>query len=108
VSRIPARLFVAAVIRAAEAKGGFATLLARGDERGGMLLIQCSDRGVPGPLLERQFDGQWHAVGPSAKDGAAAQQDYVQRRRRVDPDLWLIELDIPDAPQFVAALDPAP
>jgi hypothetical protein len=69
------------------------------------LLIECRDRGADGPLLERQFDGSWQAVGPS--DDSAERAEYLARRRRIDPDLWLIELDIAQAPQFVANLDPS-
>ena len=60
----------------------------------------------PGPLLERRFsvDGHyiWEAVGPTdAKDGES-RANYQDRRRKADPDLWLVELDIADAPRLVA------
>ena len=63
-------------------------------------------RGEPGPLLERRFsaDGHyiWEAVGPTdAKDGES-RANYQDRRRKADPDLWFIELDIADAPRLVA------
>jgi hypothetical protein len=106
-SRLPSRLLVDLLLRSVNAAGGFATILARGDDGGGMLLIQCCDRGAYGPLLERQFDGAWRAVGPdpdSDENGNGARDAYIARRRLVDPDLWLVELDIPDAPQFVAEL----
>lgn len=82
-------------------------ILARGDAHGGMVLVQCRNRDRVGPLLERQFDGGWAPVGPDPDSDPVAAQDYVDRRRRVDPDLWVIELDIPDAPQFVAGLTAA-
>lgn len=106
-SLLPSRLLVDLLRRSVDSAGGFATILARGDDGGGMLLIQCCDRGAYGPLLERQFDGVWRAVGPdpaSDKDGNDARAAYIARRRSVDPDLWLVELDIPDAPLFVAKL----
>lgn len=105
--RLPSRLLVDLLLRSVNAAGGFATILARGDDGGGMLLVQCCDRGQYGPLLERQFDGAWRAVGPeqdSDESGNDARAAYLARRRSVDPDLWLVELDIPDAPQFVAEL----
>lgn len=103
MTRLPAKLFVDLLLRAAQAAGGFALLLARGDAHGGIILIQCRDRDGDGPLLERQIDGRWQAVGPAADAGERA--EYLARRRRIDPDLWLIELDIAQAPQFVANLD---
>lgn len=92
------------LLRSAVAAGGYATVVARGDDHGGALLIQCRDRGAEGALLERQFDGLWQPVGPEAAAGPSERDAYVARRRKADPDLWLIELDIPDAPQFVAGL----
>jgi hypothetical protein len=106
MTRLPSRMLVDLLFRSASAAGGFATLLARGDDHGGTILIQCRDRDSDGPLLERQFDGEWHTVGPDAAPGTADRADYVARRRRIDPDLWLIELDIAKAPQFVANLNP--
>lgn len=105
-ARLPTRLIVDTMVRAAQAAGGFAMILARGDAHGGMILVQCRDRDTPGPLLERQFDGDWVPVGPAADSAPDAMQDYLDRRRRIDPDLWVIELDIPEAPQFIARLTP--
>ncbi len=104
MTRLPTRLLVDLLLRSAAAAGGFATVLARGDDHGGALLIQCRERGADGALLERQFDGLWQPVGPESASGPAERDAYIARRRRADPDLWLIELDIPDAPQFVAEL----
>ena len=104
MTRLPARLLVDLVMRSAMAAGGFAAVLARGDDHGGAVLIQCRDRDRPGPLVERQFDGIWQAVGPDPDADQASRDAYLERRRRADPDLWLIELDIPQAPQFIAEL----
>lgn len=79
-------------------------VLARGDDHGGALVIQCRDRDSEGPLLEREFDGHWRAVGPADDRPGTSREDYLARRRRVDTDLWIIELDIPNAPQFIAQL----
>lgn len=103
-TRLPSRLLVDLLLRSASVAGGFAMLLSRGDDHGGILLVQCRNRDQAGPLLERQFDGVWREVGPGAAAPLDEQAAYVARRRAVDPDLWLIELDIPEAPQFVADL----
>ena len=80
-------------------------VLAKGDDTSGIILVQCRDRGEHGPLLERRFsaDGHyiWEAVGPPDPDGES-RANYQERRRKADPDMWLIELDIADAPQLVA------
>lgn len=104
--RLKSRFLVDLLIRRTESAGGFATILAKGDENSGVILIQCSDRGRAGPLLERRFSVQgqhiWEAVGPDSSIDDETRDNYHDRRRRADPDLWLIELDIADAPQLVA------
>lgn len=102
--RLRSRLIVDLLLRATNAAGGFATVIAHGDDNGGAILIQCREHGRAGPLIERQFDGVWQAVGPDAAADDAERDAYFERRRRADPDLWLIELDVPEAPQFVAEL----
>ena len=106
MTRIAARLLVDLILRSAASQGGFAMVLAHGDEHGGAILLQCCERGVAGPMFERDFDGRWTRIGPAGDAGPAEQASYVTRRRAVDPDLWVIELDIADAPRFVANLAP--
>lgn len=103
--RLKSRFLVDLLIRRAETAGGFATVLAKGDESSGIILVQCADRGTPGPLLERRFAANgayvWEAVGPTGEDGESY-ENYRERRRKADPDLWIVELDIADAPRLVA------
>jgi hypothetical protein len=106
VARLKSRFLVDLLIRRTEAAGGFATILAKGDDTSGMILVQCSDRGEPGPLLERRFslDGRyiWEGVGPDDPKDGESRANYRERRRKADPDLWIVELDIADAPRLVA------
>lgn len=106
MTRLKSRFLVDLLLRRTEAAGGFATVLAKGDDTAGIILVQCCERGESGPLLERRFsaDGHyiWEPVGPTdAKDGES-RANYQDRRRKADPDLWVIELDIADAPRLVA------
>lgn len=104
--RLKSRFLVDLLLRRTEAAGGCATVLAKGDENSGIILVQCSERGEAGPLLERRFsmDGRyiWEAVGPTDPKDSESRANYQERRRKADPDMWLIELDIADAPQLVA------
>jgi hypothetical protein len=106
VARLKSRFLVDLLLRRTEAAGGFATILAKGDETSGIILVQCTDRGEPGPLLERRFSAGghyiWEAVGPDDPNDGESRANYQDRRRQADPDMWLIELDIADAPQLVA------
>jgi hypothetical protein len=101
-ARLAAGMLVSALIRRAEELGGNGAVLAKGDATAGALLIQLADRGVPGPLLERRLDPQgdyrWSPTGP---DDAEQRDDYIARRRRSDPDLWVLELDVPEGMQLV-------
>lgn len=106
MTRLKSRFLVDLLIRRTEAAGGFATVLAKGDETSGIILVQCCDRGEPGPLLERRFsaNGQyiWESVGPDDPEDGESRANYRDRRRKADPDLWIVELDIADAPRLVA------
>jgi hypothetical protein len=101
--RLAAGLLVSALIRRVEVAGGSAMVLARGDATAGALLIQLAERGVAGPLLERTLDSRgryvWTSAGP---EDSGARSDYIARRRRSDPDLWVVELDVADAAKIVA------
>jgi hypothetical protein len=96
-------MLVSALIRRVEQQGGSAAVLLRGDAMAGALLIQLAERGVPGPLIERLLDRNgayiWEPTGP---EDPAARGDYIARRRRNDPDLWVLELDLPGAAAIVA------
>ena len=101
-ARLAAGMLVSALIRRAEELGGNGVVLAKGDASAGALLIQLAQRGVPGDLLERRLDERgvyrWSPTGPG---DAERRDDYLVRRRRSDPDLWVLELDVADAMKLV-------
>ena len=106
MTRLKSRFLVDLLIRRAEAAGGFATVVAKGDDNSGIILVECNDRGEPGPLLERRFSPTghyiWESVGPDDPKDGESRANYQERRRKADPDLWIVELNIADAPQLVA------
>jgi hypothetical protein len=97
-------VLVNALIRRANALGGFATVMAKGDEIAGALLIIAQDRGENARAYERGIgpsgDTEMIAVGPNGD--ARAGTDYWIQRRRNDPDLWVVEVDIAGAERFAA------
>ena len=103
MARLATGMLVAALIRRVESEGGNAAVLARGDATSGSVLVQLAHRGVAGELVERTLDPtgryRWSGVGPAEPDRRG---DYLARRRRVDPDLWVIELDHADAATILA------
>lgn len=104
--RLTSRMTVDALFRRVRAAGGFATVLARGDEQAGAIILVCADRGRPTALLERTMDRdglyRWTRCGPDGGESTGDRDVYLARRRARDPDLWLVELDIADAERFAA------
>lgn len=100
-ARLATHMLAGALIRRVEQAGGFAMILHRGDPVSGILLLQCLEKGRNTGLFERvpDYKDGYRIVpcGPQTEDDPSAQAEYIARRRRSDPDLWLIELDIADA-----------
>ena len=90
-------------MRRVAAAGGFGAVIVRGDATAGSIAVIARDRGEP-RLLERSIalEGgyEWRDVAVGE-----AIDSWVDRACRRDPDLWVIELDIPDAARFVAETD---
>lgn len=107
-ARLTAGMLVSALIRRIGAEGGNATVLAKGDSTAGAILLVIAERGVPQRLQERTLaiDGSYHwaQTGPAALAEPGVLDDYLARRRRSDPDLWVLELDAPDAEWIADAL----
>ncbi len=106
IDRLPAKLEATALIRQAQSNGGFATVLKRGDPDRGAILLLVLERGVPLVMIERQMAADFNYRWTIAARGDALDRDKfhesIENRVRIDPDFWLIELDIPDAERFIA------
>jgi hypothetical protein len=103
--RIPAHVEVRGLIRAVEAAGGFAMVIARGERDAGTLLVVCRQSGRPATAYERmpQPGGRraWTLSREQDPDDPQAFWDYCERRKKQDDDLWIVELDAPDAARFI-------
>lgn len=106
--RITSSILVSALLRRAEAEGGFGTVISKGDATAGSVAVILLEKGGNPRLFERRLepDGRygWHDSAPVG-EGAAAMQALLERRRRFDPDLWIIELDIASAERFAAEMN---
>jgi hypothetical protein len=107
-ARLASQVLVSALIRQAQTEGGFGAVLARGDATAGAILVILAERGVRAALLERLLrpDGAyaWQEIGQGAADDAAL-RTLLDRRRRFDPDLWIVELDVASAERFAADMN---
>ena len=105
-SRLPARLEASSLVRRAEVEGGSGMILASGDPDRGALVLLVAHRGTHFACLERGMSEggmyKWQTVGPVAGASDDELRDWTQKRHRFDPDLWLIELDVPLPERFIA------
>lgn len=89
-----------------QADGGYATVMRKGDEERGSLLLMVSSRGRHIAGLERvlNLDGSysWQRFGPPESASSAEIADFLARRARFDEDFWAIELDIAAPERFIA------
>ena len=106
--RLTSSVLVSALIRAAEGEGGFGAVLAKGDPTAGAVAVILAERGVKRRFLERTLtpggDYGWADPGEGERDEAAF-AELIARRRRFDPDLWVVELDIASAERFAAEMN---
>ncbi|GBR43629.1 MULTISPECIES: DUF1491 family protein [Gluconobacter] len=96
-ARLKTGLWVRAVLRRISSDGTSAMVLKKGDEDAGAVLIVLTDRsGGLGVLREDGSD--WARV--DAHDPASVDA-YLERQKKYDPDLWIIELEMRDVSQPV-------
>jgi hypothetical protein len=107
--RLASSVLVGALIRLAEAQGGFAAVLAKGDASAGSILAILVERGGDPRLFERVLgpDGRylWQEPAGQISENKGKVPELVASRRRFDPDLWVLELDIPSTERFAAEMN---
>jgi hypothetical protein len=104
-ARLTSAMLVSALIRRTQAEGGHAAIVHKGDETAGAILLETAERGRTTGLFERQLGIKgygWQRVGPQDIEDREAFIHYIEKRRSSDPDLWQIELDIPNAERLAA------
>ncbi|OJW72884.1 MAG: hypothetical protein BGO57_07650 [Sphingomonadales bacterium 63-6] len=103
--RLPAHLEISGLIRAVNAAGGFATVLAKGERDAGTILVICCENGANARIYERmpQLDGtrKWTLVKAQDTEKPYEFSEYCDRRKRQDDDLWILELDVVNGERFI-------
>ena len=106
--RLPAHLEVSGLVRMIEANGGFASVLHRGEKDAGTILILTMYRGEGLTLFERmpQLDGSRRFIAAKREnpENPGEMTEYLEKRQRQDPDIWIIEADIADPERFIATI----
>lgn len=104
MGRLASSVLVKALIRTVEGQGGFGAVIAQGDSTAGAIAVILAERGRRRRFLERTLgmDGTygWRDVSGDSDREEAAFDALVDRRRRTDPDLWVVELDVASAERF--------
>ena len=98
--RLPSSLEAAVLCRQVQASGGFAAVVHRGDEDRGDLVVQIVEKGRNVARLERRLSQDFTYRWARMPDEPFSASD----RARIDPDFWLIELDVADAERFIAEM----
>ncbi len=97
-------VWVGALIRRAEIAGAFATVVRKGDPRGGAVLVKTYDpRSGAAALFASAFRGEGERVWmqPLSSNEEAELDDYIDRQRRFDPDLWVVEIEDAEGWRFL-------
>jgi hypothetical protein len=103
--RLAAGVEASALLARARDLGGFGTILRRGDAERGSLILVVAERGEARSVMQRllQRSGSYEWEGRKFADSRSLEQHLAKARDR-DPDLWLIELDVPSAERFIAEM----
>ena len=103
--RLPAHVEVGGLIRLAQAEGGFASVLHKGERDAGTILLVITERGDNPRLFERapRADGtrDWSAIHTQNIESKKQFDSYLARRQAQDPDLWIVELDIANGERLI-------
>lgn len=104
-ARLAAGIEASALLARARNVGGFGTVLKRGDAERGSLMLVLAERGTPLFFLQRllQRSGSYLWESRKIADSESLERQLAQACER-DPDLWVIELDVPSAERFIAEM----
>ncbi len=93
---IPTDIWVSALIRRAGLEGAFAAVTRRGDARAGAVLVRVwNSRERQMALFAEALDSEGRSIWirPIAATTEAEIEAYVQRSVRIDPDLWVVDIE---------------
>ncbi len=95
---LPVHLWVSALVRRAQLAGAFATIVHRGDEERGDVLVKVThERGkaqLYGPAFNPEGPREFERLPEGVSDPEETEVDaLIARRREFDRDLWVIEVE---------------
>ncbi|MDB5416869.1 MAG: hypothetical protein JWP50_288 [Phenylobacterium sp.] len=89
-------IWVTALIRRAELGGAFGVVARKGDPRAGAVLVKALNRAAGTARLYAEatrLDGERIWMQPALSDQEPDLDRYIERAIRIDPDVWVVEID---------------
>ena len=97
-------IWVGALIRRAEIGGAFAVVVRKGDPRAGAVLVKVLNRSDGTARLYSEAtrgDGDRIWMQPTPSDQEADLDRYIERAARIDPDIWVVEIEDNEGRHFL-------
>ena len=97
-------LWAGALIRRAELSGAFAVVARKGDARAGAVLVKVlnrSDRTARLYAEATRMDGERVWMQPAATTDEVELDRYIERAVRIDPDIWVVEIEDREGRHFL-------
>lgn len=90
--------WVSALIRRVEQGGGYAYVTAKGDARAGSVILKVIHQMTREVILLREAtgmreDGESVWIRPVRSDDEAVLDAYIDKQKRIDPDVWVVEIE---------------
>jgi hypothetical protein len=108
MARLVSSVLVGAMLRRAQDEGGFGAVIAKGDPTAGAIAVILAEKGRKACFLERLLQPDGRYAWQSARQEIENEEEFksfLERRRKSDPDLWILELDIACAERFAAEMN---
>jgi len=97
-------IWVGALIRRVEIGGGFAMVVRKGDPRAGAVLVKVLNRTDGTARLYSEAtrgDGERVWMQPQASEQEPDLDRYIERAARIDPDVWVVEIEDREGRHFL-------
>ena len=107
-ARLSSAVLASSLLRRAQAEGGFGAVIAKGDSTAGAIAVILAEKGKKACFLERLLQPDGSYSWQSSRQDVENEQEFtsfLDRRRKSDPDLWILELDIASAERFAAEMN---